>query len=592
MAKYLLATLPARLTNTSGSPAQYMHTYISGTTTNKTTYTTRDGATPHSNPVEATADGTFPQVWLDSDQLYRIKVVCQDGSTLFTWDNVSGIGFATVEADLADSATVSVGDALVATKRTATGAAATTVHNWIERQPYHTYADFALNPDGSTDHTNSLLTVLTNLSNASYRGFISAPAGTKVNWWTLAQRGNVPNGIRVQVMDTVNWGQPPGYRNSHLYTFLGETVSDDGVDFRASGHHPASGFTNFGTANSTAGRNYYMSMLYSIGKDSVNDPILLMADSVMRKSGTTKWRRALVRLQTPFRVATQAHDGTWASGVAYSAGARVANSAGRVYYTAAGGTSGATEPTHLSGSASDGTVTWQFIQLTRYPSTWVTGTVYGPGAYVLSDSGKVYTTSAGGTSGATAPTGTGTGINDGGVLWDYVQAAMNVDATRCDIDEDGNLGIYGPSTSELTLTLQAGSRSFFLGLDPTTNTVRRRDVSRGRNIDEVSDTGGYRVVTPMSVQFTTVSGATPTASTPGLYVVNGGATNMTGITMDGSMTSGHVICLFGNGNTTLVHSGTFSLKGGVNVTPASGQIVEFIKHPTHSGAWIEKNRSF
>jgi lysophospholipase L1-like esterase len=47
----------------------------------------------------------------------------------------------------------------------------------------------------------------------------------------------------------------------------------------------------------------------------------------------------------------------WVTGTAYAAGATVSN-AGNVYVTIAGGTAGATPPTHITGSASDGTVAW------------------------------------------------------------------------------------------------------------------------------------------------------------------------------------------------------------------------------------------
>ena len=52
------------------------------------------------------------------------------------------------------------------------------------------------------------------------------------------------------------------------------------------------------------------------------------------------------------------------------------------------------------------------------PATWVTATVYTAGAYTFYN-GNYYTTTAGGTSGATAPTHTSGSVSDGGVTWDY-----------------------------------------------------------------------------------------------------------------------------------------------------------------------------
>lgn len=55
---------------------------------------------------------------------------------------------------------------------------------------------------------------------------------------------------------------------------------------------------------------------------------------------------------------------------------------------------------------------------------WITSTVYAAGRESKS-SGNIYVTPLGGTAGVTPPSGTGTGINDGGVLWNYVGPATN-----------------------------------------------------------------------------------------------------------------------------------------------------------------------
>lgn len=53
---------------------------------------------------------------------------------------------------------------------------------------------------------------------------------------------------------------------------------------------------------------------------------------------------------------------SWVTATSYAAGAYSFYN-GNVYSTTAGGTSGATPPTHTSGSASDGTVTWIYVSL-------------------------------------------------------------------------------------------------------------------------------------------------------------------------------------------------------------------------------------
>jgi hypothetical protein len=71
------------------------------------------------------------------------------------------------------------------------------------------------------------------------------------------------------------------------------------------------------------------------------------------------------------------------------------------------------------------TDTWQRIAQAA-TTVWTTGTVYNPGDQVSSN-GATYLTTLGGTAGATAPSGGGTGINDGGVLWDFVPTVSGVD---------------------------------------------------------------------------------------------------------------------------------------------------------------------
>jgi len=56
----------------------------------------------------------------------------------------------------------------------------------------------------------------------------------------------------------------------------------------------------------------------------------------------------------------------WKSGKVYGAYSECVNSNGRYYVTTAGGTSGATEPTHVSGTVSDGAVSWVALLATSY----------------------------------------------------------------------------------------------------------------------------------------------------------------------------------------------------------------------------------
>jgi hypothetical protein len=58
------------------------------------------------------------------------------------------------------------------------------------------------------------------------------------------------------------------------------------------------------------------------------------------------------------------------------------------------------------------------------PVTWTTGTAFSANAYCFYN-GNYYQTTAGGTTGATAPTHTSGSVSDGGVTWTYYNGAYN-----------------------------------------------------------------------------------------------------------------------------------------------------------------------
>lgn len=81
---------------------------------------------------------------------------------------------------------------------------------------------------------------------------------------------------------------------------------------------------------------------------------------------------------------------------------------------------------------------------------WHASTVYVVGQQVNNDSGKAYKCTTGGTSaGSGGPTGTGTGITDGTVVWDYIGLS------DMEVDND-NIGV-GQTVTVNTFTLAAGN---------------------------------------------------------------------------------------------------------------------------------------
>ena len=389
--------------------------------------------------------------------------------------------------------------------------------------------DVGITPDGITNHTTALVTLLSALGAATFRGWIEIPYNTLFDVETVYAA--VPTGVMLDDESSINWGQPPSYKNKFRIMYSGDTVSDDTQSIVGSPHNPALMLLNFGTAGSFSATNRLATLLHGVGKDYAGDPMLGWLQQFGRDSVTNRWRVSW-RVQTPCAVA-------------------LAN-----------------------------------------PQEWTTATVYAAGAYCISDGGKVYKTTAGGTSGASAPTGTGT-VSDGAVTWVYQQAALNIDSTRMDLDEAGNFGMYGPGTLRWTMQAGIGTHETYLEYNTNTNDLIWRDSRRSLDVLRVSTAAGLSLGMPMSLRFAAATGATPTVATCAMYLTQAGATTVTNFTLPAGQSDGDLIVLFGDANTTINHGGNFSLKGGTNIAPVPvNAIMRFVRYSSHSSAWIEMSRNF
>lgn len=69
-----------------------VYTYVAGTTTPLTTYTSISGATPHTNPIILDAAGKVPggEIWLSYVSRYKFIVKTSADVLLDTYDNIGG----------------------------------------------------------------------------------------------------------------------------------------------------------------------------------------------------------------------------------------------------------------------------------------------------------------------------------------------------------------------------------------------------------------------------------------------------------------------------------------------------------------------
>lgn len=109
-------------------------TYLAGGTTPTTTWKDSALGTANTNPITLDARGEC-QLWLDPTKSYKFVLKNALGGGEWTEDNIRGASTAIDAAALTASFATSTGATLIGWIRTATGAIATTLSKWLNRQP-------------------------------------------------------------------------------------------------------------------------------------------------------------------------------------------------------------------------------------------------------------------------------------------------------------------------------------------------------------------------------------------------------------------------------------------------------------------------
>jgi hypothetical protein len=93
----------AQFSDANGAPLTggLIYTYLSGTTTPVTTYTTRDGTTNNTNPIVLDAAGRTPnEIWLDGGVLYKFVLKSSTYVQIGSYDNIPAINDTTTFSNL------------------------------------------------------------------------------------------------------------------------------------------------------------------------------------------------------------------------------------------------------------------------------------------------------------------------------------------------------------------------------------------------------------------------------------------------------------------------------------------------------------
>jgi len=156
-------------------PGGKLYCYAAGTTTPQAVYSDVAGITPLSNPVILDANG-IAQIYLGPNA-YKFLLTDAAGVTIFPYpiDNVQPDAAANLlRADLANTADIALGDALIGVKQPFTNTVARTQHQ--KNADFKSVKDWGATGDGVTDDTAAIQAAL-NYS-ATFNVGIWFPVGT------------------------------------------------------------------------------------------------------------------------------------------------------------------------------------------------------------------------------------------------------------------------------------------------------------------------------------------------------------------------------------------------------------------------------
>lgn len=498
-------------------------------------------------PANVFFDGAYSELVLDSKK-----------RQVFNSRSSDAFSIGTMVQNLFSSIASSVGSSLVGFIQSGTDAVMRTMQ--VKMRETVSITDFAGIVADGTDQTAKIVDFFASLD-VSYTGIFVFPYNVKFNATTVYAA--IPPRVLIQDNSVINTANPSGYfpRVTGLVTNC-DTANTDSTFLVSDSHNANIVVENRGTAPTTSALNRVVAFLWGVGRFLRGQPGIrsLGRWEFANIFGLDKWSW-VIRRYLPWAARNAEY---WTPSTAIAAGEYIISDPERIYMTVAGGTTGLVAPTHTSGTAVDGTVTWTFV------------------------SGQTDSVCF--------------GVNENGELATNAAPAQSVVAyLRSNPDSGGSAVLIVEATainkrSELRLrpTDAAGvaitALPSFSAVEDAT--LRLRSSTLLRDLFVASDAGGLRLGTYGHTEATAANlSTTPSVQNCALLkIFNSAPTSITDFL--NSTVDQEVTLFFQNGNTTLVHNASvLYLKGLINVTPAANQMI-VIKKYTGSLVWFEKSRSF
>lgn len=252
----LFAGVGAQLFGDDGSTLAggKIYSYVAGTTTPQTTYTTVAGNVAHTNPIILNSAGRVPnggEVWTDDSVVYKFVLKNSSDATVATYDNVTGGGNAFIQVG--------------------SGAVTTTVQNKLRETI--SVKDFGAVGDGTADDTTAIQNAAAAATSVGKRLYV--PKGTyKLTAAVTFTTGVIGDGPSQTLFQGTNLGTSSGY----LINITGGDLYQGFLVDGACSADPAS-WNNSNYNSFTGWRSIYLYQVTGvhlvdvIGQNSVDAPI-------------------------------------------------------------------------------------------------------------------------------------------------------------------------------------------------------------------------------------------------------------------------------------------------------------------------------